>query len=58
MVKAIFIFCRCENFKKVRNRLSWLSEYTKPSDLQYFPMITKGKNGRHWLSEEREYDNQ
>ena len=36
---------------KVRFSLSWLSVYTKDTDLQSFIMTTKGKNGCHWLSE-------
>ena len=43
--------------KKDRKSLSWLSVYTKPSDLQYLPMITKGKIAHHWLSERGRYDN-
>ena len=36
---------------KVRFSSSWLSVYTKDTDLQSFVMTTKGKNGCHWLSE-------
>jgi hypothetical protein len=36
---------------KVRFSSSWLSVYTKGTDLQSISMTTRGKNGCHWLSE-------
>ena len=36
---------------KVRFSSSWLSVYTKDTDLQSISMTSRGKNGCHWLSE-------
>ena len=36
---------------KVRFSSSWLSVYTKDTDLQSIPMTSRVKNGCHWLSE-------
>ena len=36
---------------KVRFSSSWLSVYTKGTDLQSISMTSRGKNGCHWLSE-------
>mgnify|MGYP003308210771 CR=1 FL=1 len=42
---------------KVRNSLSWSSSYIKHIDFQNVSMTTKGKTGRHRLSEKCRHDN-